>query len=124
MRNVRVTVVTDLPTMFPRNTFLHLQGVALEEGITDPHGRILRFLDWPHYYCKWLLSCTHKAEWTPFQTHYFSENLAVLGIEPVTSGSILTTRPQKQSWNISKATKTIAAKTLHLANCSEYVIAI
>jgi hypothetical protein len=25
---------------------------------------------------------THEAEWTPFQTHYFSENLVALGIEP------------------------------------------
>jgi hypothetical protein len=27
------------------------------------------------------LVCTHEAEWTPFQTHYFSENLVVPGIE-------------------------------------------
>jgi hypothetical protein len=26
--------------------------------------------------------CTHEAEWTPFQTHYFSENLVSSGIEP------------------------------------------
>jgi hypothetical protein len=25
---------------------------------------------------------THEAEWTPFQTHYFSENLVASGIEP------------------------------------------
>jgi hypothetical protein len=31
---------------------------------------------------------THKAEWTPFQTHYVSENLVALGIEPETSGYI------------------------------------
>jgi hypothetical protein len=31
---------------------------------------------------KQLLSCTHEAEWTPFQTHYFSENLVAPGIEP------------------------------------------
>jgi hypothetical protein len=31
---------------------------------------------------KLLLNCTHEAEWTPFQTHYFSENLVVPGIEP------------------------------------------
>jgi hypothetical protein len=30
---------------------------------------------------KQLLSCTHEAEWTPFQTHYFSENLVVPGLE-------------------------------------------
>jgi hypothetical protein len=28
-----------------------------------------------------------KAEWTPFQTHCYSENLAAPGIEPGTSGS-------------------------------------
>jgi hypothetical protein len=31
---------------------------------------------------KQLLICTHEAEWTPFQTHYFSENLVDPGIEP------------------------------------------
>jgi hypothetical protein len=31
---------------------------------------------------KQLLSCTHEAEWTPFQTRYFSENLVALGIKP------------------------------------------
>jgi hypothetical protein len=31
---------------------------------------------------KQFLICTHEAEWTPFQTHYFSENLVDPGIEP------------------------------------------
>jgi hypothetical protein len=31
---------------------------------------------------KQLLSCTHEAEWTPFRTHYFSENLVAPEIEP------------------------------------------
>jgi hypothetical protein len=49
---------------------------------TDPYGRILGFLDRSRYFAfKWLLSCTHEAEWNPFQTHYFSENLVALGIE-------------------------------------------
>jgi hypothetical protein len=30
-----------------------------------------------------------KAEWTPFQTHYFSENLVAPRIEPGTSGSVV-----------------------------------
>jgi hypothetical protein len=30
---------------------------------------------------KYLLSCTHEAEWTPFQTHHISENLVAPGIE-------------------------------------------
>jgi hypothetical protein len=40
---------------------------------------------------------THEAEWTPFQTHYFSENPVASGIEPgpldLQPGT-LTTRPQ------------------------------
>jgi hypothetical protein len=40
--------------------------------VTDPYGRILAFLDRNRYFSiKQLLSCTHEAEWTPFQTHYF-----------------------------------------------------
>jgi hypothetical protein len=31
---------------------------------------------------KQLLICTHEAEWTPFQTHFVSENLVAPGIEP------------------------------------------
>jgi hypothetical protein len=55
--------------------------------VTDPYGRILGFLDRSRYFSiKYLLSCTHEAEWTPFQTHYlfsffFLENLVVPGIE-------------------------------------------
>jgi hypothetical protein len=41
-------------------------------SMTDPFGRILGFLDRSRYFSiKQLLSCTHEAEWTPFQTHYF-----------------------------------------------------
>jgi hypothetical protein len=29
----------------------------------------------------WVRERTHEDEWTPFQTHYFSENLIVPGIE-------------------------------------------
>jgi hypothetical protein len=28
-----------------------------------------------------LFNCTHEAELTPFQAHYFSENLVMPGIE-------------------------------------------
>jgi hypothetical protein len=31
---------------------------------------------------KYFLSYTHEAEWTPFQTHYFSANLVAPGMEP------------------------------------------
>jgi hypothetical protein len=34
-----------------------------------------------------LLNYPHEADWTPFQAHYFSENLIAPGIKPRTSGS-------------------------------------
>jgi hypothetical protein len=41
-------------------------------SVTDPYGRILGFLDRSRYFSiKYLLSSTHEAERTPFQTHYF-----------------------------------------------------
>jgi hypothetical protein len=46
-------------------------------GVTDPYSRIIGFLDRNQ-----LLSCTREAEWIPFQTHYFPENLVAPGIEP------------------------------------------
>jgi hypothetical protein len=52
---------------------------------------------------KQLLSCTHEAEWTPFQTHY-SQNLEAPGIEPrllVMWAETLTIRPQRLSENLS-----------------------
>jgi hypothetical protein len=50
-------------------------------SVTDPFGRILCLLV-ATFSIKQLLNCTHEAEWTPFQTHYFSENLVAPGIEP------------------------------------------
>jgi hypothetical protein len=51
-------------------------------SVTDPYRRILDFLDRSRYFSiKLLLSCTHEAEWTPFQTHYFFFILVVPGIE-------------------------------------------
>jgi hypothetical protein len=41
-------------------------------SMTDPYGRIPGFLDRSRYFSiKQLLGCTHEAEWTAFQTHYF-----------------------------------------------------
>jgi hypothetical protein len=41
-------------------------------SVTDPYGRSLGFLDRSRYFSiKYLLSCTHEAEWTTFQIHYF-----------------------------------------------------
>jgi hypothetical protein len=48
----------------------------------DPYCRILGFLDGDATIYSIFLSCTDEAEWTPFQTHYFSENLVAPGIEP------------------------------------------
>jgi hypothetical protein len=70
-------------------------------SVTDPYGRILGSLDRSSYFSsKLLLSCTHEAEWTPFQTHYCSKNLVAPGIEPGLldlQPGILTTRPQRLS---------------------------
>jgi hypothetical protein len=52
-------------------------------SVTDPYGRILGFIDRSRYFSvKQPLSCTHEAEWTPFQAHYFF--LVLPGIEPGT----------------------------------------
>jgi hypothetical protein len=46
------------------------------------------FLDWSCYFSfKQLLIYAHEAEWTPFQTLCYSENLVAPGIEPGTSMS-------------------------------------
>jgi hypothetical protein len=47
------------------------------------------------------LNYPHEAEWAPFQTHYFSENLVAPGIEPGISGT-LTTRPQRNFARLMK----------------------
>jgi hypothetical protein len=44
------------------------------------------FLDRSRYFP---FNYPREAEWTPFQTHYFSENLVVPGIELETSGSVV-----------------------------------
>jgi hypothetical protein len=50
-------------------------------SVTDPYGRNLDFLDRSRYFSiKYLFRCTHEAEWTSFQTHYFF--FVVPGIEP------------------------------------------
>jgi hypothetical protein len=51
-------------------------------------GRILGFLDRRYYFFQVAISkfqlpnCTQEAEWSPSQTHYFSENLVEPGVEP------------------------------------------
>jgi hypothetical protein len=52
--------------------------------MTDPYGHILDFLDWSCYFFFQVAPQLYEAEWTPFQTHYCSEILIALGIEPGT----------------------------------------
>jgi hypothetical protein len=35
-----------------------------------------------------ILKYPHEAEWTPFQTHYLSENVVAQEIEPGTCGTV------------------------------------
>jgi hypothetical protein len=52
-------------------------------SVKDPYVSILGFVTGAATFSsKYLLSCTHEAEWTPFQSQYFSENLVAPGIEP------------------------------------------
>jgi hypothetical protein len=56
-------------------------------SMTDPYDCILGFIDQSHYFFfqvapQFYSNCTHNAEWTPFQTRYYSENLVVPGTEP------------------------------------------
>jgi hypothetical protein len=54
----------------------------------------LSFLGWNQYFFIHAASqYPHEAEWTLFQTHYFSENLAAPEIKPGSSASVAT-RPQ------------------------------
>jgi hypothetical protein len=55
-------------------------------SVTNPHGSILGFLDRSRYY--FFQAGTQEAEWTPFQTQYFSENLVAPVIEPGIPGYV------------------------------------
>jgi hypothetical protein len=55
-------------------------------GSLRPHSRLFRPEPLFFLPSSSLLSCTHEAVWTPFRTHYSSENLVAPEIEPVTSG--------------------------------------
>jgi hypothetical protein len=58
-------------------------------SVTHPHGRILGFLDRSRYYVFQVAPQLYsRAEWTPFQTHYFSADLVVQGIVPGTFRSV------------------------------------
>jgi hypothetical protein len=53
---------------------------------TDPHGRVLGFLDRSRYFSIQVAPQLYSR--TPFQTHYFSENVVAPGIEPGTPESV------------------------------------
>jgi hypothetical protein len=47
---------------------------------TDSTAVYLDFLDRSRYFLQISPNYPHDAEWTPFQTHYFSENLVATGM--------------------------------------------
>jgi hypothetical protein len=51
-------------------------------SVTHPYGHILGFLDRSRYFSSSSSIVFNEAEWTPFQTHYYVENLVAPGIEP------------------------------------------
>jgi hypothetical protein len=59
---------------------------------------------------KQLLNCTHEAEWTPFQTHYFSENLEAPELWP------LDHRPTSRHCKIAAA-DSVAQDTMSRVEC-------
>jgi hypothetical protein len=72
-------------------------------SLTDSYGRILGFLNRSRYFFFQVAPqlYSHEVEWTPFQTHYFLENLVAPGIEyrPLDlQPEYLTTRSQRQLW--------------------------
>jgi hypothetical protein len=67
---------------------LRIEGVAWSAQ-RIPTAVIIGFLNRNRCFSfKQLHSYPHEAEWPPFQTHYFSENLVLLGIELGTSRSV------------------------------------
>jgi hypothetical protein len=58
-----------------------------------------------HFSFKKLLRYVHDAEWIPFQTHCYSENLVALGIEPGTSVSAARNSDRKTTEAVASYTK-------------------
>jgi hypothetical protein len=66
------------------------------------------FLDRSRYFSfKQLLNYPREAEWTPFQTYYFSENLVAPGIEPGTSGSVARNSDHKTTEAVGLGTESV-----------------
>jgi hypothetical protein len=79
-------------------------------GSLQPYSRFSR--PEPATLCsKQLLSCTHEAEWTPFQTDYVSGNLIAPAIEP---------GPQCPSYKFRKAWAFNMVYTLKTSVCVPY----
>jgi hypothetical protein len=52
-------------------------------SVTDPYGRILGYIDRRRYFSYQAAPQFYsRSEWTPFETHYFSENLLAPETEP------------------------------------------
>jgi hypothetical protein len=72
-------------------------------SVTNPYGRNLDFLDRSRYFFFQVASQLHPRTHAS-QTHYYSENLVALGIEPgpldLWAGT-LTARPQKRSYKLT-----------------------
>jgi hypothetical protein len=47
----------------------------------DPYDRIIDTLDLSRHFFFQVAPHLYLRDWTPFQTHYFSENMVVPGIE-------------------------------------------
>jgi hypothetical protein len=78
------TIPTERPPLVGevRANFLRIKG-ATWSAWRIPTAVISVFLTGTAtFYFKWLLSCSHEAEWIPFQTHCFSESLVAPGIKP------------------------------------------
>jgi hypothetical protein len=76
-----------IPRYFCLPTFAD-RGVSRGQGKGSPRSYYRFSRPEPLLYLPKLLTSTHETEWTPFQTHYFSENPVAPGIESGTSGSV------------------------------------
>jgi hypothetical protein len=89
-------------------------------SLTDPYDCNLGFLDRSRYFSiKQLLNCTHEAEWTPFQTHFFFSGSA--GNRTRSSGSVAKNSDHYTTeavyfllHNIYKFSSYLTANTIHL----------
>jgi hypothetical protein len=91
---------TDRASAACRRSWCSLCGQKVSRGERNesprPYSHISRTE--PRLSSKYLLSCTHETEWTPFQTHYFSKTLVVPETNSVSLDlwpGFLTTSPER-----------------------------